>query len=177
MCWVSQQEIRQCAVVTQIDSALGTGFIKTDSRRMNLWLPGREVWAEGIVREFGADVYTLLYLEWVTYKDLLCSTRSSSQCYVAAQMRGEFGGEWRYIHIYICMCIYVYIYMYIYMARWLYCAPETITTLLIGCVCVLVTQLCPTLCDPMDCSPPDSSVHGILQARTLEWVADFLLQG
>ena len=32
-------------------------------------------------------------------------------------------------------------------------------------------QLCPTLCDPMDCSPPGSSVHGILQARTLEWVA------
>ena len=36
---------------------------------------------------------------------------------------------------------------------------------------VLVTQSCPTLCDPMDCSPPGSSVHGILQARILEWVA------
>ena len=33
---------------------------------------------------------------------------------------------------------------------------------------VLVTQLCPTLCDPMYCSPPGSSVHGILQARILE---------
>jgi len=33
------------------------------------------------------------------------------------------------------------------------------------------TQLCPTLCDPMDSSPPGSSVHGILQARILEWVA------
>ena len=32
-------------------------------------------------------------------------------------------------------------------------------------------QLCPTLCNPMDCSPPGSSVHGILQARILEWVA------
>ena len=32
-------------------------------------------------------------------------------------------------------------------------------------------QLCPTLCDPIDGSPPGSSVHGILQARTLEWVA------
>ena len=39
------------------------------------------------------------------------------------------------------------------------------------CVCMLVTQLCPTLCDPMDCSPPSSSVHGILQARILGWVA------
>ena len=32
-------------------------------------------------------------------------------------------------------------------------------------------QSCPTLCDAMDCSPPGSSVHGILQARILEWVA------
>ena len=32
-------------------------------------------------------------------------------------------------------------------------------------------QLCPTLCDPMNYSPPGSSVHGILQARILEWVA------
>ena len=36
---------------------------------------------------------------------------------------------------------------------------------------VLVTPSCLTLCDPMDCSPPGSSVHGILQARILEWVA------
>ena len=36
---------------------------------------------------------------------------------------------------------------------------------------VLVSQLCPTLCDPMDRSPPGSSVHGILQARILKWVA------
>ena len=32
-------------------------------------------------------------------------------------------------------------------------------------------QLCPTLCDPIDCSPPGSSVPGILQARTVEWFA------
>ena len=42
---------------------------------------------------------------------------------------------------------------------------------------VLVTQSCPTLCDPMDCSPPGSSVQGILQARILKWVASSLLQG
>ena len=34
-----------------------------------------------------------------------------------------------------------------------------------------VAQLCPTLCDPMDCSPPGSSIHGIFQAWILEWVA------
>ena len=36
---------------------------------------------------------------------------------------------------------------------------------------MLVTQLCPTLCNPINCNPPGSSVHGILQARILEWVA------
>ena len=40
-----------------------------------------------------------------------------------------------------------------------------------GEVKVLVAQSCPALCDPMDCNPPGSSVHGILQARILEWVA------
>ena len=36
---------------------------------------------------------------------------------------------------------------------------------------MLVAQSCPTLCDPVDCSPPGSFVHGILQARILGWVA------
>ena len=36
---------------------------------------------------------------------------------------------------------------------------------------VLVAHLCPTLCDPVGCSPPGSAVQGILQARILEWVA------
>ena len=35
---------------------------------------------------------------------------------------------------------------------------------------LLVARSCPALCDPMDCSPPGSSVHETLQARTLEWV-------
>ena len=39
------------------------------------------------------------------------------------------------------------------------------------CVFVFVSQLCPTLVDSMDCSPPGSSIHGILQARTPKWVA------
>ena len=37
--------------------------------------------------------------------------------------------------------------------------------------CCLAAKSCPTLCDPVDCSPPESSVHGISQARTPEWVA------
>ena len=42
---------------------------------------------------------------------------------------------------------------------------------------VLVVQLCPALCNPMDCSPPVSSVHGIFQARRLERVAIFFSRG
>ena len=38
------------------------------------------------------------------------------------------------------------------------------------CVCVKSLQSCPTFCDPMDYSPPGSSVHRILQARILEWI-------
>ena len=38
-------------------------------------------------------------------------------------------------------------------------------------MCATSLQLCPSLCNPMDCSPPGSSFHGILQARILEWIA------
>ena len=56
-------------------------------------------WEEGIVREFGKVVYTLLYFRWITNKDLLDSTWNSTQCHVAAWMGGEFGREW--IHVYV----------------------------------------------------------------------------
>ena len=50
--------------------------------------------------------------------------------------------------------------------------------LLHRCVCVCsVSRSCPTLCRPVDCSLPGSSVCGIFQARILEWVGHFLLQG
>ena len=60
------------------------------------------------------------------------------------------------------------------------------TGLLSGCISqhsnykntvVILVQSCPTLCDPMDCSPPGSSVHGIFQARILEWVATSFSRG
>ena len=43
--------------------------------------------------------------------------------------------------------------------------------------CVLVMHTCLILCDPMDCSLPGSSVHGILQTRILEWVAIYFSRG
>ena len=61
---------------------------------------------------------TLLYLKWVTNKDLWYSTENSAQGYVAAWMGGEFEGEW----IHVCVCV----------AESLWCSPETITTLFVN---------------------------------------------
>ena len=63
-----------------------------------------------------------------------------------------------FMHTYICvhmtrLCVY------------------TMTGLCVCSAAAKSLQSCPTLCDPMDCSPSGFSVHGILQARTLEWVA------
>ena len=54
------------------------------------------------------------------------------------------------------------------------CAEESVYLIHKGhqaCVCAKLLQSCLTLCDPMDCNSPSSSVHGILQARILEWAA------
>ena len=59
---------------------------------------GQEDERKGLYRDLGMDVYTVLYLKWITNKDLLYSTGYSARCYVAAWMGGEFGGEW--IHVY-----------------------------------------------------------------------------
>ena len=47
----------------------------------------------------------------------------------------------------------------------------SVSALLLWTAVAKLLQLCPTLCNPIDGSPPDSSVHRILQARVLEWVA------
>ena len=54
---------------------------------------------------------------------------------------------------------------------------ETNIVLLMEKVKVLVPQSCPTLCNPMSCSPPGSSVHGTLQTRILERVANSFSRG
>ena len=56
-----------------------------------------EEWEKQIVRKFGMDMNTLPYLKWITNKALLYRTRNSDQCYVAAWVRGDLGGEW--IHV------------------------------------------------------------------------------
>ena len=47
------------------------------------------------------DVYTLLYLTWITNKDVLYRTGNSAQCYVAAWIGGEFEEEWIHMHVWL----------------------------------------------------------------------------
>jgi len=63
-----------------------------------LMVAAGEGWVEGIVRDLGMDMHTLLYLKRITNKDLLYTTGNFAQCYVAAWMEGEFGGEWIYAY-------------------------------------------------------------------------------
>ena len=61
----------------------------TDLREQTYYGCHNKLW---IVREFGIDMYTLLYLKWITNKDLPYSTWNSAQYYMAAYMGGEFCG-------------------------------------------------------------------------------------
>ena len=65
-------------------------------------------WGVRIVREFGIDMYTLLYLKWITNQDLLYSTRNSAQRYVASWMGWEFGGEWMHVYVWLsCFAVHL----------------------------------------------------------------------
>ena len=69
---------------------------KQETQKTNLWLPG-----EATVRDSGKVMDTLLYLKWITNKDLLYSTWNSSQCYVPAWMGEGFGGGWKHVYVWL----------------------------------------------------------------------------
>ena len=79
----------------------------TQQQQQHSYQRGKERWGEGIVREFGMDIYILLYLTWITNKDLLYSTGNSVQCHVGAWMRGEFGGEWAHVYVWLVLLLSV----------------------------------------------------------------------
>ena len=83
---------------------------------MNLCLGSGGDWGEGLVREFGMDMYTLLYLKWITNKDRLYSTGNSAQCCVSLDGRGVWGRTDTCVRL----------------VESLHCSPETVTTLLTG---------------------------------------------
>ena len=98
----------------------------------------------------GSSVHGILWariLQWVT----ISFSRGSSLPSDPHCRQVLYHLSTREVHT-MCVCVYTYIYTYTSMRA-------------------KSLQLCSTLCDPMDCSPPGSSVHRILQAGTLEWVA------
>ena len=114
------------------------------------WLPGGKD-GGGIVREFEINMYILLF-KMDNQQDTTCGTLLNDTWQPGCGgSLGENG--------YMSFC----------------CQPGIITTLVNLLwkwkVKVLVAQSNLTLCDPMDCSPPGSSIHGILQVRILEWAA------
>ena len=89
----------------------------------------------------------------------------SSECFIKSYYRGLFiteqssaltGGKGRKKCSHFFQVTILLLFFYVYLKV----KSESV-----------VTQSCPTLCDPVDCSLPGSSIHGIFQARILEWVA------
>ena len=76
------------------------------------------------------------------------------------------GCEWYFTVVLICIFLVTMLRIF----SWTY---GTFVYLFLRNVCVYakLLQSCPTLCDPMHCSPPGSSIYGILQARILQWIA------
>ena len=70
-------------------------------------------------------------------------------------------------NVFLSMCLFVCLLIYLFMQLLSLC----LSIFLPGRMSAKTLQSSPTLCDPVDCSPPGSSVRGILQARILEWIA------
>ena len=103
------------------------------------------------------DTFTCTFLYWIRavkfLNPMLLSEAIGRIFKTKIKKKYEINGEWNAYHSVSSLFLFFQIN-------------------LIGvCVCAQSLQLCPTLCDPRDHGPPGSSVHGILQARILGWVA------
>ena len=119
---------------------------ETQMQRTNEWTPRRER-GSGMNQDNGIDIYTLRCVKQITSENLLYSTGNSTQCSMVTK------------GIYVDTCIHI--------VDSLCYTAETNTV----CFCAKLLQSCPTLCNPVDHSLLGSSVHRILQARILKWVA------
>ena len=81
--------------------------------------------------------------------------------------------QYRYLRalvsVCVCVCVHVRVHVHVCMHVCVH-ACMSMCACACACVCVLLLQSCPTFYNPMNCSPPASSVHEILQARILVWV-------
>ena len=100
---MNQRYARHCSqkivVSTVIKSRITANELTKQAYRLPIGAYGWGCREKEVFREFGMDVYIVLYLKQISNKDLLCSTGDSAQCYVAAWLGEEFGGKW--IHVYV----------------------------------------------------------------------------
>ena len=82
--------------------------------------------------------------------------------------RNRFVGMWTFLCNHIIAQIFFFI---IFFGNLWISKLGSLNLILNVCLCAKSLQSCPSLCNHIDCSPPSSSVNGILQARILEWVA------
>ena len=103
-------------------------------------------------------------LRWITNHTLCVCIAQGTLLNVMWQawMGGEFGGEW--MHVYVWLNPFA-----VHLKLSQHCSLAIPQHKI--CMCAKSLQSCPALCNPVECSLPGSSVHGILQAKTLEWIA------
>ena len=107
----------------------------------------------------------------------LCKVRqvNTEQSWIWTSWSGWFNSETSIlIHLWECALCMLSHFSHIRLCNPTDCSPPVspVQFCVCACVCVLITQSCPTLCHPMDRTSPGLSVNGILQIRVLEWVSN-----
>ena len=146
----------------------------------------------GLLSIWRLNSYATFIKNFLEYSCLQCCVRFCCTAQWISHM---------YVCVCVCVCVCTYIYIYIYITimeiniesqfflnQTLHAPLDSklrgLRFWIVSCSCSvhyggggLVAQSCLTLCNPMDFSPPGSSVHGISQARVLEWIAISFFRG
>ena len=127
---------------------------------MHLWLCKQIVYVESVgLASVSFVTSSLPHKTYFAYKK---SNETSKSCTIVICLDHNNHSVLALVFIVICM------HIAFYLSIGGYKSPDPIRKI---CCCFLLDQSFLTLCDPMDCSPPGSSLHGILQAKMLEYVA------
>ena len=114
------------------------------------------------------EKYSIVWYICVTHTHRYTHTHTHTHKYIHSSIDGHLD----YFHT-LTIINNAAINIGVHISLWI----NVVCVCLCVCVCAQLLQLCLTLCDSTDCSPPGPSVHGILQARILEWVAMFSSRG
>ena len=126
----------------------------------NLWLQYKLEFT--ILQQSSSDVWSISSFISTT------TTNISYRSFPREWCMYIFTSMYAYVSVCVCVCVCMFLWIYIYIF-FIYIYTYICTHVTAAAAKSLQSGL--TLCDPMDCSLPGSSVHGTLQARILEWVA------